>query len=735
MKQATAFAPASVGNIGVGFDILGHTIAGPGDRATVRRIDAHEVRIAEIRNNTVELPLEAARNTAGAALIALRAALNLTFGFEVERDKVIAFGSVMGGSAASAVAALVAANALLDHPFVHEALYPFALEGEAVASGGYHGDNVGAMLHGGIVLATRERLVRVPAPKAWHCVVVHPDATLETRRAREALTGAYALTEFVAQSANLALVLSGCHLGDASLVRAGLRDVLVDPPRAPPIPGFTRLNQAAPDPHALGASISEAGPSVFAWTEDIAAAAAAAPAMRAGFSEAGIASESFVSPSMAPGGTCAMVVSTRGNAPAVSLSEAINAGLAPDGGLYVPQSLPGLASSGFPTAATLAETAAHLLKPFFADDALASQLSAICAESFAFDTPLRELATPRDHVLELFHGPTAAFKDFGARFLVACMQRIPRNESQALTILVATSGDTGAAVGSAFAGIEGFRVVILYPDGRVSPRQAHQLGCFGDNISALRVAGSFDDCQRLVKQAFADVELRTRVPLSSANSISLGRLPPQMAYYAHAALDHWHAQEVMLNFVVPTGNLGNAFACVLARACGLPIGKVVFATNANLTLHDFFAGADYQPRASVATPANAMDVGAPSNFERLCWMYPDATRLRREFVVDAIGNEAIAATIRSRHATYGELFCPHTATAIRTLEALRQEGASGHWAAVATAHPAKFEGVIEPLIGAPVAVPPALAELLVRPSRAEPLAADYAALHAYLAQA
>ena len=428
-------------------------------------------------------------------------------------------------------------------------------------------------------------------------------------------------------------------------------------------------------------------------------------------------------------------VSTRGRAPAVRLSEAINAGLAPDGGLYVPQSLPRLAPRDFPNPATLAETAAQLLTPFFADDALASQLPEICAESFVFDAPLRKLATPDDHVLELFHGPTAAFKDFGARFLAACMRRIPPESSQPLTILVATSGDTGAAVGSAFAGIDSFRVVILYPDGRVSPRQAHQLGCFGGNVSALRVAGSFDDCQRLVKQAFADAQLRARVPLSSANSISLGRLLPQMAYYAHVALKHWRAQHVLLNFVVPTGNLGNAFACMLARASGLPIGRIALATNANPTLHEFFAGADYTPRDSIATLANAMDVDAPSNFERLRWLYPDATQLRREFALDAIGDAAITATLRSRHATHGELFCPHTATAIRTLEALRQEGADGAWAAVATAHPAKFDRVIEPLIDAPITVPPALAELLARPTRAEPLAADYTALRGYLTKA
>jgi len=300
MRQATAFAPASVGNIGVGFDILGHTIAGPGDRATVRRIDAHEVRIAEIRNNTVELPLEATRNTAGAALIALRAALNLPFGFEIELDKGIAFGSGMGGSAASCVAALVAANALFDAPLAVKDLYPFALAGEAVASGGYHGDNVGPMLLGGIVLATADRLVPIAAPAEWHCVLVHPDATLETRRAREALKGHYALTEFIAQSANLALVLQGCHNGDAGLVRAGLRDVLIEPRRAPLIPGFARVKQAALDHDAMGASISGAGPSVFAWFESEVAAELAAPAMCAAFAEAGLVSESFVSPVNGP---------------------------------------------------------------------------------------------------------------------------------------------------------------------------------------------------------------------------------------------------------------------------------------------------------------------------------------------------------------------------------------------------------------------------------------------------
>ena len=298
--SASAFAPASVGNVGVGFDILGHVIAGAGDTVTVRRIDALEVHIAAIRGTTVDLPLDAPSNTAGAALIALREALQLPFGFEVEIEKGIPLGSGMGGSAASCVAALVAANELLDEPLSREALYPYALVGEAVASGGRHGDNLGPMLLGGLVLATAEHLVKVPVPEAWHSVLVHPDAILETRRAREALKGDYTLSEFVAQSANLALVLAGCHAGDAQLVRAGLKDVLVEPRRSPLIVGFDAAKQAALQAGAMGASISGAGPSVFGWFESRAQAEAAAPAIQAAFAAAGFDSQAWVSPLNSP---------------------------------------------------------------------------------------------------------------------------------------------------------------------------------------------------------------------------------------------------------------------------------------------------------------------------------------------------------------------------------------------------------------------------------------------------
>lgn len=295
-----AFAPGSVGNVGVGFDILGHSIAGIGDIATVRRIDAPVVRIVAIRGSVTDLPLQAERNTAGMALLSLREALALPFGFELELDKGIPLGSGLGGSAASCVAALVAANALLDAPLAPAALYPHALAGEAVASGGKHGDNVGPMLLGGLVLATAERMTRINVPAAWHCVVVHPHVVLETRKARAALAGDYALGEFVAQSAQLAQVLLGCERGDASLVRAGLDDLLVEPRRAPLIAGFAAVKRAALDAGAMGASISGAGPSVFAWCESRADAERAGTAMAVAFAQAGFDSDIHLTPIAGP---------------------------------------------------------------------------------------------------------------------------------------------------------------------------------------------------------------------------------------------------------------------------------------------------------------------------------------------------------------------------------------------------------------------------------------------------
>ena len=420
-------------------------------------------------------------------------------------------------------------------------------------------------------------------------------------------------------------------------------------------------------------------------------------------------------------------LSTRGRALPETIGPALAAGLAPDGGLFVPAALPLFRADAFGGREPLATLGAGLLEPFFLGDGLAKSLPGIAAESLEIVTPMRAIES-RTWLFELFHGPTAAFKDFGARFLAACLARLPTPGSRVRTVLVATSGDTGAAVAAAFHKRPGFRVVILYPDGRVSPRQAHQLGCFDTNVHALRVQGSFDDCQSLAKQALGDPLLKPSLPLTSANSISLGRLLPQITYYAHAALAHWLAHGRRLNFVIPTGNLGNALACIYARAGGLPVGDIVLATNANRVLPDFFAGGAYTPRPSIATLANAMDVGAPSNFERLRWIYSDDDALRKALRADAADDNAIRDEIRTSESRYGTLVCPHTATATAVLARMRGRGDRRDFAVVATAHPAKFEDVIEPLIGRKIDVPPALAALLERPSRSEPIAANYTAL-------
>lgn len=281
-REATAFAPASVGNAAVGFDLLGHSIAGPGDRVRARRTEAPGVRIEAITGLDLPLPSDPLRNTAGAAVASLLAARGAGFGVALEIEKGIPLGSGMGGSAASAVAAVVAANALFDPPLPREALYAHALEGESVASGGRHGDNVGPQLLGGLVLATPDRLVPVPVPAGLRVVLVHPPQVLETRAARAALAQPYPLSDFVAQSTALALVLAGCWRGEVELIGAGLRDVLVEPRRAPLVPGFAAVKAAALAAGALGASLSGAGPSVFAWcTAD--REAAVAESMRAAF--------------------------------------------------------------------------------------------------------------------------------------------------------------------------------------------------------------------------------------------------------------------------------------------------------------------------------------------------------------------------------------------------------------------------------------------------------------------
>lgn len=370
-----------------------------------------------------------------------------------------------------------------------------------------------------------------------------------------------------------------------------------------------------------------------------------------------------------------LCLSTRGQSPAIPLHQAIIEGIAPDGGLYLPEHIPQIDIAALLASETYQEAALQIMSPFFAGDFLADKLSGMIERAFNFPAPLKALNTKKDFLLELFHGPTSAFKDVGARFLAECFAAVPvKNKTR--TILVATSGDTGGAVAAAFHQHENVRVVVLFPDGRVSARQAHQLSCFGDNIHSYRVQGSFDDCQRLVKTSFADKDLSEQYALTSANSINLGRLLPQMSYYAWAAVQYAQLKDNKqpLNFIIPSGNLGNAFAAILAKAAGAPIGDIVLATNANTVLPDFFDSGEYTPRDSVSTLANAMDVGAPSNLERLLYLYPDNEIHQAVFKIESVSDDEIRRAIPVTLDRYDEIICPHTACGMVALERLRDAG-------------------------------------------------------------
>ena len=397
-------------------------------------------------------------------------------------------------------------------------------------------------------------------------------------------------------------------------------------------------------------------------------------------------------------------------------SEAILKGLAPDGGLFVPERIPQLGEDF-----TLTKGAWYAmyqaLKPYFEGDELEDDLEEICRSAFSFPVPFHT-DNGRD-TLELYFGPTAAFKDFGARFLAFSMEKLLAKRNEDLTILVATSGDTGGAVASAFHGRSHLSVKVLFPKGRVAKRQRMQLTGWDGNVSSYEVEGSFDDCQRMVKEAFMDPSLHG---LSSANSINLGRLLPQMAYYVYASAVYKLRYGVDPVIVVPTGNAGNATGAYWAKAMGAPISRIVLAANANKPITDYLETGKYEPRPSVQTLANAMDVGAPSNIERLFRMFPDAASFRENVSAWSVSDEDIRRTIKEVYDESGYVICPHTACG----ERVRRDHLSGEPSiVVSTAHPAKFSDTVEPLIGREVAIPENLYRIMHSTPRAKEIPADY----------
>jgi threonine synthase len=400
-------------------------------------------------------------------------------------------------------------------------------------------------------------------------------------------------------------------------------------------------------------------------------------------------------------------VSTRGKAPAVSLKEAVLAGIAPDGGLYVPSAIEPKPEAWWTAlrGKSFQDIAIAVALEFAGDEFDRDTLTAIVRDALNFPVRIVELEKHLG-VLELFHGPTFAFKDFGARMLARFMTQL-NDRSDPLTVLVATSGDTGSAVAHAFFGVAGTRVVVLYPEGQVSAVQEAQFTTLGGNVTAVAVQGTFDDCQRLAKEAFADPRLQSRVRLTSANSISLGRLLPQTFYYAYAALQFDVKTTLVMS--VPSGNFGNLVAGVMAWKLGAPINGFSAPTTINDTVPRYFASGRVEPRPSVSTAANAMDVGNPSNLERLQWLFDgDLNAMRQLISTKAHTDDEVKAAIAELDKRFSYVADPHSAIGYLGVEK------AANAVFLATAHPSKFREVVEPVIGRPVPLPDALAETLTR---------------------
>ena len=419
-------------------------------------------------------------------------------------------------------------------------------------------------------------------------------------------------------------------------------------------------------------------------------------------------------------------------APTVDFQAATIAGQAPDGGLYFPAQIPRFSSNLLNNLRTMprAKVAFEVIQPYVGDTIPAEVLRRICAETVDFEFPLVPV-TERIAALELFHGPTLAFKDVGARFMSRCLGYFSRQQAAPITVLVATSGDTGGAVADGFLGVEGVEVIILYPAGKVSPLQELQLTTLGQNITALEVRGNFDDCQRLVKQAFLDPLVTKQRQLTSANSINVARWLPQQFYYCYA-LQQW-TQKSPPVVAVPSGNFGNICAGLLAHASGLPIGHFVAACNANSAVADYLRTGTFTARQAVVTLSNAMDVGNPSNFGRILELFgqrhADISRLISGAVVS---DEQTTATIGRVHQETGYLLDPHGAVAWWALEEYLREHPTEQGIFLETAHPVKFPEVVEPVIGATIPVPTAVRGLLSRVKQSVVLEPEYAALQEFL---
>ena len=425
--------------------------------------------------------------------------------------------------------------------------------------------------------------------------------------------------------------------------------------------------------------------------------------------------------------------STNGKAPLADLRKAVVKGLAEDRGLYMPRSLQRLPDSFFDGIDKLSfqEIAFTVAKAFFGEDIPEDRLKTIVYDTLSFDCPVVKV---KDDIysLELFHGPTLAFKDVGARFMARLLQYFTAGDGALVNVLVATSGDTGSAVANGFLGVEGTRVFVLYPKGKVSPIQECQFTTLGKNITALEIDGVFDDCQALVKSAFMDSELNSLMKLTSANSINVARFLPQSFYYFYAYAQ-MKARGLADNLVmcVPSGNFGNICSALFAKAMGLPVKRFIAANNINDVFFNYLQTGVYTPKHSVQTLANAMDVGDPSNFARIMDLYGGSlTRIRQDISGAVVDDSAIKETILECWRDNAYLLDPHGACGFRALSDGILPGESGVFCE--TAHPAKFKDTVEAVIGQPVDIPSRLAHFMKGEKQSVPLSKDFQDFKNYL---
>ncbi len=425
--------------------------------------------------------------------------------------------------------------------------------------------------------------------------------------------------------------------------------------------------------------------------------------------------------------------STNNHSPKADFKEATLKGQAPDKGLYFPEKIPSLPEDFFTniTSYSKEEIAYHVIQPYVDDTIPETELKRIIKETIYFDFPLIKV----NHdifSLELYHGPTLAFKDVGARFMSRCLSYFVNNENKKITVLVATSGDTGGAVASGFFDVEGIDVVILYPTGKVSSVQELQLTTYGKNIAALEINGNFDDCQSLVKQAFADAELNEQLFLTSANSINVARWLPQQFYYFFA-YQQWQDKFNPPVFSVPSGNFGNICAGLLAHRSGLPVSHFIAACNANKIFPEFMKTGDYIPKKAVATLSNAMDVGNPSNFVRILELFNKEFSVLQDVLTSySISDDTTTETLKEVYNSNGYLVDPHGAVAYAGLKQYLINHPSDKGIFLETAHPVKFYDVVEPIINEKVLIPSAVQALLGKEKISIRMDTDYDTFKNYL---